>query len=744
MLNSKSFIEIYLYLIITTLLGLVIFYCYNFNIEIFSDRDLIRSQNLRNSFEVYGADFGMQNGRRIPGAFNYYYLFLLTSISKNILVLNYISLALSFFSFAYLLISHKKIIGYLGVLISIIFYLTSPTFITQLTKFWNPTLGLPFIIISLNFFLNFLNKPNFSNLFFSYIFVLLASQFHLSYSVFAFIYLVIAIFGKKFDLLKLIIILILSSFLIYAPLIVNYFFILIDINTNDYFLINSILDSKSENSNVFLWFLEKIYFKLNNLFQNKIIFISGIIISIFLILNYKKIKNYKKLDTYKKYFISSIFIILIILILIFNNNVNGEQFRFFISIMVLGLFANMLVLNKSNFIYTNFFNTLFVIFFLIVLMSSIMYSLTYGIISINIGGGGRYNLVILPVYSIIIGFSLSLIFDWANTKNNILKNITIISIAILITFKSALFIQSQNKLSQKNLVNNYNFKISLIKTLGDKFELNQNDFFNKVGIGFFDKNLKVNNLSKPNFQFFINNNFSEKKSYYLGKCLLLIIDNNQNSFHKIDTNELLNNLTNKINLFGSKINIFQHFKFKDFIIIEYEPLYSDCLKNTLNDYILTEKEKQILKFLIYKNNNKFYSQKTKEISSYYIKIHNDGMMYPMDLAFEFKKENDQLKIITNSNRLRNGDTYLNGYWDSTNLLNPKIIFQDTITNIFFKIPLVIGSLGEGFKKTPWTVSSSTLPNGNYKVWFEADKLSERFNKIDMDNLSYLMDDSFNY
>ena len=109
------------------------------------------------------------------------------------------------------------------------------------------------------------------------------------------------------------------------------------------------------------------------------------------------------------------------------------------------------------------------------------------------------------------------------------------------------------------------------------------------------------------------------------------------------------------------------------------------------------------------------------------------MMYPMDLAFEFKKENNQLKIITNSNRLRNGDTYLNGYWDSTNLLNPKIVFQDTITDIFFKIPLVIGYLGEGFKKTPWTVSSSTLPNGNYKVWFEADKLSERFNKIDMDN-----------
>ena len=99
MFKKKSFFEIYLYLIIAVLLSLVIFYCYNFNAEIFSDRDLIRSQNLKNSFEVFGADFGMQNGRRIPGAFNYYYLFLLTSISKNILILNYISLTLSLFTF---------------------------------------------------------------------------------------------------------------------------------------------------------------------------------------------------------------------------------------------------------------------------------------------------------------------------------------------------------------------------------------------------------------------------------------------------------------------------------------------------------------------------------------------------------------------------------------------------------------------------------------------------------------------
>ena len=116
----------------------------------------------------------------------------------------------------------------------------------------------------------------------------------------------------------------------------------------------------------------------------------------------------------------------------------------------------------------------------------------------------------------------------------------------------------------------------------------------------------------------------------------------------------------------------------------------------------------------------------------------------MDLAFEFKKENNQLKIITNSKRLRNSDTYLNGYWDSTNLLNPKIIFKNTISDIYYEIPLVIGSLGEGFMKTPWTVSTSALTNGNYKIWFEAEKLSESFNKINMENISFLIDDDFNF
>jgi len=749
--KKKSFFEIYLYLIIAVILTLVIFYCYNFNAGIFSDRDLIRSQNLKNSFEIYGADFGMQNGRRIPGAFNYYYLFLLTSISKNILILNYISLILSLFTFAYLLVSHKKTISYVGLLFSIIFYLTSPTFITQLTKFWNPTLGLPFIIISLNFFLIFLNKPKFSYLFFAFIFVFLANQFHLSYSVFVFIYLVIAIFEKHFSLLKLFIIIVSCSFLVYAPLILNVFFSLVNIDTNDYFLINSILNNNPENSNVFFWVLEKLYFEFNlilkHIFHKKLIFISLICILILLLLNYKKLKkifSLIKLQKYKKYFSLSLILIFILMLIIYNDKLNLVQFKYFFSILILGLFANIILLNKSNFLHWDFFNILFVIFFLIIIISSAMHSLTYNIISIIIGTGSRYNLAILPIYSIISGFSLSIIYSWATNKDNFLKNLIIFLITILITSKAIIFFYNQSTLSNKDLTNNYNFKISLIKVLGDKFNLTQNDFYTKVGVGFFNDNMNVENLKKQGFQFYINNNFSKKDSYYSKNCLLLIIDNYENSYHKFKKNKILNDLTNNIKLFGSKINILQYFEFKDFLIIEYKSLYGDCLKNTLNDYIITDKEKKILKFLLNKENNKFYSHKTEDLSNYYIKIKNEGMMYPMDLAFEFKKENNKLKIITNSKRLRNSDTYLNGYWDSTNLLNPKIIFKNTISDIYYEIPLVIGSLGEGFMKTPWTVSTSSLTNGNYKIWFEAEKLSESFNKINMENISFLIDDNFNF
>ena len=96
---EKNFFNVYIYIIVTLLFSFIFISSNDLLfINIFGDRDLIRSNTLLDSFEVYGAEFGMQKGRRIPGGFNYYYLYLLTRITKNVYVLNYISAIITILS----------------------------------------------------------------------------------------------------------------------------------------------------------------------------------------------------------------------------------------------------------------------------------------------------------------------------------------------------------------------------------------------------------------------------------------------------------------------------------------------------------------------------------------------------------------------------------------------------------------------------------------------------------------------
>ena len=90
MIYNKYFnFSIVLFILISFLLA--IFNSYFFEINIFGDRDLIRAENVFKNFEVYGYEFGMQEGRRIPGGFYYYYLAFLDIFSKKIIVKNYFS-----------------------------------------------------------------------------------------------------------------------------------------------------------------------------------------------------------------------------------------------------------------------------------------------------------------------------------------------------------------------------------------------------------------------------------------------------------------------------------------------------------------------------------------------------------------------------------------------------------------------------------------------------------------------------
>ena len=188
-INSKKF---YLILILVPLL-LAIYNFYNFEINIFGDRDLVRSHNLQNSFEVYGYEFGMQNGRRIPGGFYYYYLGLLEIFSDNIVIINYISALFSIIAFIFLFKLNKKTFNKTELILSLFFLLTSICFLQQTKIFWNPSFGLPFSILGIAYFINYFENDKKLILFISFILIFLASQFHISYMSFILVFVLILI-----------------------------------------------------------------------------------------------------------------------------------------------------------------------------------------------------------------------------------------------------------------------------------------------------------------------------------------------------------------------------------------------------------------------------------------------------------------------------------------------------------------------------------------------------------------------
>lgn len=750
--SKKSFSQIYIYTLVAITICLVLISSNNFIFDIFGDRDLLRSYNLKNSFEVYGADFGMQNGRRIPGGFNYYYLYFLTHISNNVLILNYLSLLIIIFSFTFLLISNRKWIGINGLLFSAIFFLTSETFIYQIKKFWNPSLGLPFVIFSLTFFLQSLSKKNSSYLTLSFIFTFLASQFHISYSIFALIFFILTIYFRSISFWKTLLIFFSSIALAYLPLIINYFILLVDQNFNDYYLINQIDIKNKEEVNILLWFIKKILVKLQLAFESinyKIIINFIILLSIITIFTFLKKKIITYYNEHRQNIIFNFLIMSFLLIILFNNEFSSKQLIFFSSTIILGLMSGYLIVKKNFYLNVElkndkiFFNTIFFIFLSIVFISSLAYSLTFGTFSIVSGDISRYSLSLLPISSLIQGYCLAVVFLWFQSNKFFLSKIIRILIILLLTFKVFIFYNYHIKSSKIFFEYNYNARVLMIDTIEKEFNLTKEDFYTKVAFLLIaDDQPKL--LTKPSFQNYINYKIDNKDKIKFNNCVLGVINNFENDYNKSNLEKVLKKLQNNLNLFGSKINIIKKIESKDFFLLEYKVTHGDCPKGILNDYIITKKEKDTLKFLLNKNNNLFYKVKVEDYSKYYLKIYQKKMLYPADILIELAKKKDGLDILLVSKRLRNSDTYLNGYWDSTNFHNSKLVFMNNSTGEVFDIYLSKGALGKGFLKTPWKITTSDLVKGNYTVSLQIEKLEEKFSKVKLDDLKFLVDDNYEY
>ena len=242
-LIKKFFFQLYLLAILSLVVIFLLINTNNFIIDIFGDRDLIRSNDILKSFEVYGADFGMQYGARIPGGFNYYYLSLLLFLSENLKIINYIILFLTVLSIFFLINFNFKWLGFTGISFYLFFFLTSGVFVYQMGKFWNPSTGFLFAILSLTFFFKFIsNQRNKFYLFLSLLFIFFAAQFHVSYLVYLLPYVVLTFFFKLKSLVGLCFSFFLSFTIAYFPYLLNLHYTVVNSKENDYFLIRQLID----------------------------------------------------------------------------------------------------------------------------------------------------------------------------------------------------------------------------------------------------------------------------------------------------------------------------------------------------------------------------------------------------------------------------------------------------------------------------------------------------------------------
>ena len=717
---------------------------YHFTLGTFGERDLLRAVNLNKSFEIYGADLGMQEGRRIPGGFNYYFLWILSSISKNVYFLVYSLLSMIIMSYFYLL---KKTLNYLslnGALIAAIIFFSSNDFLSQTRIFWNPTLGIPFALLSHSFLFKYIESDNKKYLIFSYLNIFLASQFHMSYITLAISFGISLIFIKKQESVKEISFIIIAFIFAYSPFLINFFIPLINENANDYFLINSFLIENTENKNLFIWLFSKIYYailiKTNSLIL-LLFFVSLILVLLSLRFFIKKISLQN--------FIYALIYTSIILVLLYFIYSLEKQVLYLIPLFTFSLICYN-ILTKKNFLnpvikkkLINFFNITIIIFICNIILTFVSSYITYGFFRYVIGG--RYALFLLPIYSILIGFYYFILIEWLKFSNlrgsKYIKPILNIILSLIIVFNFSYNLKINNKFS----TNSFKEMSNIINQIKNKFNLSEFDLVNKVAISRYEDG-KILPIKPVALEYYIYN-IKNLSKISQNSCFLSITFNKDNN----DINKYLNNedillslLKDNQNKFMSDFSLVKIYQTKNMFLIKYKTKNNDCPKNITNDYILNDYEKNISKFLLNKKENTSYKVKDKYYTKYYIKINKQKLNYPLNTLLEFRIKDNILEINFFSKRLRNDNSLLNGYWSAVTLENPEIIFVNNIDGKKYKFAIIKGTIGKDFLQTPWKSKFNTIPKGSYTIWFNGYKLQEKYSSLIPINLQYKLDKNFIY
>ncbi len=637
----------------------------------FGDRDLIRSYNLLDNFQLYGPELNHLNGHRSIGGFLYYYIFTIQLITQKIQYIFLFSLSFNIISLFFLGLVVYKIFDFKIALITLFLIFSSSLLFELLFRLWNPSFGFGFMILAYSFvLLNIIKIKNTYIVLFT-LFGLIAFQFHSTYIlpiICGYFYVIKNSSNKFKDFLK-----ILFSFTIIFILLFShsiYYFKKKNLEKYDYG--NSNFEENILNKEKITIFVENENTNISKDNINKNIqnlTIDNNFKSIFYLQDFQKKYLGKFYNTYKKYLSK----VAKKIRLLFTYTEGWIYFNISFPSVFLILFSYWLYLKNPN---SNFFNKYwkknsYIIHFLfiLILITSVGYLLFYK--KLEIGLDRRYFIVVAPILSILVSYALVSIYENYKFKKFIL---------LLIIFFG--FIKSLFALDY--LTDNYSarfnhkFKNSIKELLINNLKLTDDEIYSKVLVGSVIEN---KNIFPPNLtiDYTLNEDKNIRDSYFnlhKNNYCYLFLDISEFKFNK---EKKLS--TSEISLLKNK-KIVETKQFNNFILFKYFNDYP-CYNNLSNDYvpnineintfkILNDKEVNTL-YHIEQNDNKFYLAKILLNETYKpgLNLDQEIVNIPLHLGINLIDNKSEIYFRIFSFQLRN-NVNIGGNLAGYNFNNIKI------------------------------------------------------------------------
>lgn len=414
---------------------------------------------------------------------------------------------------------------------------------------------------------------------------------------------------------------------------------------------------------------------------------------------------------------------------------SSKNIKFYLplGLFVLLIFAFYFSFKKPNYLIGNNVIKLFFKFNLTLsVIGLIIISLGNSYIDGEIVLGGRLNRYfnfLIPLMASLTSISLLIIINSTKYKKYILT-----TICIFFIMKSLNFISNEYK-NIKFLRVHTPIEIEALKYLNMNKGYSLDKIRGNTVLSFIDNQNQLHHLEEKSFDFY----FKFKKTFFKrdnNNCLLGIYKN----FEKTDKKK--ENITNYIlnsNRLLSDVAKFEYLgETKNFYYFNYKFINNfSCQSNLLNDYILLDEEKLLLKKL-QKKNYTYKETKNSNKINYYHHFYKEKLSLKFAIKLKRIKDN-KYEISLISKDLRNSKTALNGIYSEKHVNKAQIIFKNkstlNIKNKFFSE----GIIGEKHNITPKKININ-IDSGDYEIYLKFDYLSDTVKKLKFKEIHISLDE----